>query len=121
MITYQKNQQLGNFIFIREVDPYIRNNGYKRRRAVFICPHCKKEFKTRIENAKDKRGTSCGCIKNKLISKQKTIHGKTKTPLYFVWHNMKVRCLNKRNSHYQWYGKRGIIVCKEWKNNFQAF
>ena len=34
---------------------------------------------------------------------------------------MKQRCQNKNNPKYKNYGAKGICVCEEWKNNFQAF
>lgn len=34
---------------------------------------------------------------------------------------MKDRCHNKHSKEYHNYGERGIAVCDEWRNNFQAF
>jgi hypothetical protein len=34
---------------------------------------------------------------------------------------MKDRCFNKSHIHYHNYGGRGITVCPEWRNDFQAF
>jgi hypothetical protein len=34
---------------------------------------------------------------------------------------MKQRCYNPKQKHYHSYGGRGIIICDEWLNNFQAF
>jgi hypothetical protein len=48
-------------------------------------------------------------------------HGKTNTKLYGVWSTMKSRCLNPNSASYKLYGKRGIKVCEEWANDFQAF
>ncbi len=48
-----------------------------------------------------------------------TIESKTK--LFYIWQNMKQRCSNKKNKTYQYYGKKGITVCKEWLNNFKVF
>lgn len=41
--------------------------------------------------------------------------------IYDVWRQMIKRCYRKENSNYKWYGERGITVCDEWKNSFQAF
>ena len=41
--------------------------------------------------------------------------------LYDIWISMKQRCQNKNNPKYKNYGAKGICVCEEWKNNFQAF
>lgn len=48
-------------------------------------------------------------------------HGKRKTRLYRIWANMKTRCYNPNYTQYKDYGGRGITVCNEWKNDFQAF
>ncbi len=34
---------------------------------------------------------------------------------------MKTRCYNADDPHYERWGGRGITVCPEWLNNFQAF
>jgi predicted nucleic acid-binding Zn ribbon protein len=42
-------------------------------------------------------------------------------PVYAIWMGMKARCNNPKNPHYPRYGGRGIRVCPEWQNSFQAF
>lgn len=42
-------------------------------------------------------------------------HGHSRTPTYYSWINMLTRCTNERNSHYGFYGARGISVCDRWK------
>ena len=34
---------------------------------------------------------------------------------------MKDRCYNKRRDSFKYYGGRGITVCAEWRNSFEAF
>lgn len=41
-------------------------------------------------------------------------HGEAGTKLYFVWAQMKGRCLNPKNPEYKNYGARGIKVCDAW-------
>jgi len=52
-------------------------------------------------------------------------HGHSKrgnhTSEYMCWQNMLRRCYTKTNPEYKRYGARGIIVCDEWKNSFEAF
>lgn len=41
-------------------------------------------------------------------------HGKRYTKLYYIWSNMKDRCLNKNCKNYPSYGERGIKICENW-------
>ena len=53
---------------------------------------------------------SCGCI---LRSPKIT---KSDKKLSIVLSNMKSRCTNPNNTHYKYYGARGITVCEEWQH-----
>lgn len=64
---------------------------------------------------------SCGCLKIEKASLVNLKHHLYKHPLRSVWSNMKQRCYNPTNKKYSIYGNRGIIVCPEWLNNFEAF
>lgn len=67
---------------------------------------------------------SCGCLRKETAAKtgkSNTMHGMTKTRLWQIWSSMKQRCHNKNSPHYQNYGARGITVCDEWKQGFEAF
>ena len=64
---------------------------------------------------------SCGCFSREVACKKQTVHGKYHTRLHSIWINMKARCCNQKNKHYSDYGGRGITVCAEWTNDFQAF
>ena len=48
-------------------------------------------------------------------------HGKSYTPTYSTWKNMKQRCENPNALHYARYGGRGITVCSRWRESFAAF
>lgn len=41
--------------------------------------------------------------------------------LYKVLQDMKSRCYNPKNNHYQNYGAKGIKICNEWLNNYLEF
>ena len=47
--------------------------------------------------------------------------GRKGTRLYRIWANIKTRCLNANSAQYYRYGGRGITICDQWKDNFQAF
>ena len=64
---------------------------------------------------------SCGCnyfVSNK--ERNKT-HGLTGTRLHRIWSSMKQRCNNPTAHSFELYGGRGITVCEEWQNSFDAF
>lgn len=44
-----------------------------------------------------------------------------KERLRSIYYGMKQRCYNTNRSNYKYYGGRGIVVCDEWRDNFQAF
>lgn len=43
------------------------------------------------------------------------------TKEYQIWADMKRRCFNPNHPRYDLYGGRGITVCKEWKESFEAW
>ena len=46
---------------------------------------------------------------------------KTGTRIYYAWRSLRGRCLNPKATAYNHYGGRGITVCDEWKNDYDAF
>lgn len=48
-------------------------------------------------------------------------HGMRNSPEYNSWAHMIQRCTNPKNSAWKNYGGRGITVCEQWVNDFQAF
>lgn len=61
---------------------------------------------------------SCGCLKEEGNNLK---HGKCYDRIYGIYKAMIARCEKEYSSIYQYYGERGISVCQEWKNSFQAF
>jgi len=65
---------------------------------------------------------SCGCARDRWTTNpRRTSHGMAKTKEYHAWQAMKARCSNPNLPNYSRYGGRGIRVCKEWQDSFQAF
>lgn len=40
---------------------------------------------------------------------------------YVCWNNIKRRCYSKSNSHYKYYGGKGIVVCPRWLESYANF
>lgn len=76
-----------------------------------------------VEGAKLRKGNtkSCGCLHRDASRERRTIHAKSGTRLYAVWKSMKQRCSDPLSNDFDRYGGRGITVCDEWLNDFQAF
>lgn len=68
---------------------------------------------------------SCGCLRKEVASlngkTNSTKHGMFGTRLYHIWDSMKARCYNEKHMAYKNYGGRGISICDEWRNSFEAF
>lgn len=64
---------------------------------------------------------SCGCYNKEQCKMKFTKHGKRYDRLWNIWEHIKQRCYNINNKNYKDYGGRGIAVCDEWRNDFQAF
>jgi hypothetical protein len=64
---------------------------------------------------------SCGCYRRDRFIARRTKHGMEATKEYDAWQHAKDRCFNPRNTHYSYYGGRGITVCKEWRDDFAQF
>jgi hypothetical protein len=66
------------------------------------------------------RTVSCGCYNKEVITGDK-VPGGSRKGLYRVWYSMLMRCNNENNKDFHNYGARGISVCKEWQNSYEAF
>ena len=85
---------------------------------------CGEEAIVDAANLKSGNTRSCGCRKGVIIRKRLFKHGHaTKgapSKTYSVWASMINRCRNPNDSHWEYYGGRGIKVCDRW-HDFQNF
>jgi hypothetical protein len=88
----------------------------------FICI-CDCGNKVSVSGTNLRRGISksCGCLRGDSIKQRNVTHCLTGTRLHKIWIGMKERCYTTHFAAYQHYGGRGIKVCDEWKDDFQAF
>ena len=82
---------------------------------------CGKEVVVNGSYLRNGHSKSCGCLAKEKTIARSTVHGNYKSRLYRIWHGMKNRCYYSKNNNFKNYGARGITVCEEWKNDFQAF
>lgn len=110
-------QRFGRLIAIKRSTESGTNKG-----VYWLCHcDCGKEKYIRGADLRDGSVKSCGCLKDEKTSKRFRKHGQSNTLLYDIWSSMKGRCFRKTCKDYPNYGGRGITVCNEWKNDFQAF
>lgn len=113
------NQQFGRLTVLHR-HPENTNQGSAR----WIC-ECGCENKTIVivSAAHLRNGTieGCGCVRRERVIAAKTTHGLRHTPENSAWRGIKDRCYNPKHRHYADYGGRGITMCDEWKDDFEAF
>lgn len=91
----------------------------KCKHPTWLCAcDCGKSKVVRSSDLTTGKQTSCGCRRKEGTH---TIHGKTNDRIHRIWSNMKSRCTNANIRAYKDYGGRGITVCEEWLNSFEAF
>jgi len=107
--------------------PFIlRVWGNRRSHAVCRCD-CGKILVVGVSLMRSGRMQSCGCLGDELRlqrnKSQALIPGESvyRTRLYSIWQGMQHRCHNPQSRGHCWYGARGITVCAEWQQSFQAF
>lgn len=109
-------ERYGRLTIIKEVGTIIRKPRLYER--MFLCRcDCGNEKLTSLQRLKKGDVRSCGCLK-----RDKTeIVGTQRNALRIIWSCMKRRCSPNSKQYRASYYERGIIVCDEWKNNFDSF
>lgn len=79
----------------------------KGKYSFWVCQcECGNKKIIRQDNLTTGHTTSCGC------NAKKHLMGDTR--IYHIWHTMLRRCNDKKHEKYEFYGNKGIEVCKEW-------
>ena len=113
-------QRFGRLVVVNRAKNFICSSGREITMWHCVCD-CGVEKDVASTSLVNGATTSCGCwnyeqMKNKEIKHRK--HGEKGTSLYERWHGIKRRCADKSNKSY---GGRGIKVCKEWEESYEAF
>ena len=112
-------QKFGRLTVIQYVG--MGNNHYAKWKCKCDCGN---ECVVTTDVLKRKGNHSCGCLAKEHLaemSRKNVTHGMTGSRLLGCYKNMISRCYREKDIHYNAYGKRGIIVCEEWKNNKCSF
>ena len=100
--------------------------GSQNKKTTWLCRCvCGNEVVVKSDNLKTGNTKSCGCQKRDstiaTMQATKRTHGRSQTAEYRIWVHIKQRCYNEKNAAYPDYGGRGITVCDQWKDSFEAF
>ena len=112
-------QKFGRWVVVERAGS-LRNGS-----ALWRCKcECGRVSVVGTNDLKSGRSRSCGCFQMevaRLAGQYSVSHGMSRTRLYSEWKSMKARCYKKSGKDYFNYGGRGITVCPEWRDSFEAF
>lgn len=117
-------ERFGRLVVLEEVPPIRTKKQFNR--AVKCKCDCGNVIDVMFDRLRLKR--SCGCLhidKAREQGMKKATHRQTGNSLYRRWQDMKRRCREVPTKRiikgYKHYGEKGIRVCPEWANSYEAF
>lgn len=106
--------------------PFRVRTGSESRQCVVCQCDCGKVCVARVKSLKNADTKSCGCWNDEC--RRSATHGHKRRnynggshPLYQVWCEFRRRCRSQNHKRYADYGGRGIVVCREWDEDYEAF
>ena len=109
----------------------FKTENNKRNKAMWVCScDCGKYVIEQASTLLYGKVNSCGCLQKEWYANRSEQtgekshlykHGMCHTRINSIYRKIKQRCLNKNDSAYNHYGGRGIKICKEWEDSFEAF
>ena len=100
----------------------IKRTEVEKKEVYYLCKcTCGNEKIIRGKDLKYNKIKSCGCLNKEKTTERNTKHSLRHTRIYRIWLLMKNRCLNSKYHLFKNYGRRGITICDEWKNDFVKF
>jgi len=101
----------------------IRFLGRDKKHSMFQCLcDCGGLAVVTSNNLRREHTTSCGCQSSrKTIGERTGTHGLSKHPLFESWIGMRNRCYWQGHNRWEHYGGKGIEVCEQWRDDFEAF
>ena len=115
-------QKIGRLYIVGRADDIVYPSG--QRAIVYNCLcDCGNKAMVRKSQIINGNTKSCGCIQKEIIGSLNRTHGLSNKcgRLYPLWKSIKYRCYCKTSRDYKNYGGRGIVMCDEWKDDFQSF
>lgn len=86
------------------------------------CGNERTDFPFRIKSSQVDKCIECATKESaERASKINTRHGMSGSRIYNIWSGMIARCYNPSSDSYKYYGGRGIKICDDWRESFEAF
>ena len=111
------NKRVSRLLVIRR---YPENNKFGQVQWECLCD-CGNITIVGTSQLRPNRTTSCGCFQKEAARNASLTHGMSSSAEYRTWNKIRERCYNERDKRYSDYGGRGITMCEEWRNSFEAF
>lgn len=111
-----RGQRFGRLVAIEHV-------GFASNRVTLWRCKCDCGNETIVRQGNLNSGTtrSCGCLDIDRTKEANTTHGQSHTRIFNIWSKIKERCYNPKRPAYKNYGGKGVVMCDEWRNDFQIF
>ena len=99
----------------------------KQGNSMWLCVcDCGNLIIANSQNLKTGHTKSCGCLKSAVTAARNRTGlignvPRNQNRIYRIYYGILSRCYNEKDYHYPNWGGRGILVCDEWKNSFEAF
>lgn len=103
-------QKIGKWTVVRAAPSRTYGRFVKQ---VWVC-RCDCGTEREVHESALKNGSSASCGKGHGRHDKLIKHGASKTRLFKRWVSMHGRCYNKNNTHFSYYGGRGIFIVDRW-------
>mgnify|MGYP007012482723 CR=1 FL=1 len=101
---------------------FLKPNERECKTRCWLCKcDCGNEVQVNASKLKTGHTKSCGCLLNKHIENLNKKYAFSNKRLYSIYKAMLERCLNSQCKKFKDYGGRGIKVCQEWSESYDAF
>jgi hypothetical protein len=100
---------------------YFTEKKVNRQRYVWVKCICGNEKEVSVSEVTSGGTASCGCLGREKTILRNTKYSKNVPEISACWHDMLARCYKDSCKNYRWYGAKGVIVCDEWKNDYETF
>lgn len=97
-----------------------RKNGFIVLQCMCDCGNIHHVRSSALTRKDGKSTKSCGCIQKETAGRH-IKHGRSGSPEYASYTQMRRRCLNPNHKDYPRYGGRGITICDRWLDSFENF